>query len=98
MCTEEVMKQARMYFYQRLNFAKQPPYTDTKWADATGYEGPNQDHAARSRWAKTDPNTARDLHGGWMDAGDVNKYTTFCRRCGAPIIGSLPPQSRRVYR
>ncbi len=74
----EVMKQAvRMYFYQRLNFAKQPPYTDPKWADASSYEGPDQDRAARSRWAKTDPATARDLHGGWMDAGDVNKYTTF---------------------
>ncbi len=75
---KEVLKQAvRIYFYQRLNFAKQPPYTDIKWSDAAAYEGPNQDKAARSRWAKTDPTTARDLHGGWMDAGDVNKYTTF---------------------
>ena len=75
---KEVLKQAvRIYFYQRLNFAKQPPYTDIKWSDGAAYEGANQDKAARSRWAKNDPATARDLHGGWMDAGDVNKYTTF---------------------
>lgn len=74
----EVLRQAvRTYFYQRLNFAKQPPFTDPKWADAAAYEGPGQDQAARSRWAKTDPATARDVRGGWMDAGDVNKYTTF---------------------
>lgn len=74
----DVLKQAvRMYYYQRLNLAKQPPYTDAKWADASSFDGVDQDHAARSRWAKTDPATARDVHGGWMDAGDVNKYTTF---------------------
>ncbi len=75
---KDILKQAvRMYFYQRLNFAKQPPYTDAKWADGAAFEGANQDMGARSRWAKNDPTTARDLRGGWMDAGDVNKYTTF---------------------
>ena len=74
----EVLKQAaRMYFYQRVNFAKQPPYTDPKWADAAAFGGPNQDYAARSRYDKTNPATARDVHGGWFDAGDCNKYTTF---------------------
>lgn len=75
---KDILKQAvRMYFYQRLSFAKQSPYVPEKWSDGAAYQGPNQDHAARSRWAKTDPTTACDLHGGWMDAGDVNKYTTF---------------------
>jgi hypothetical protein len=74
----EVLKQAaRMYFYQRINFAKQPPYTDAKWADGPAFSGANQDYAARSRWDKTNAATARDLHGGWFDAGDYNKYTTF---------------------
>jgi endoglucanase len=68
---------ARMYFYQRINFPKQPPYTDAKWADAACFEGANQDRAARSRFDKTNPATAKDLHGGWMDAGDYNKYVTF---------------------
>jgi hypothetical protein len=73
-----VLKQAaRMYFYQRVNQAKQPPYTDAKWADASSFEGANQDRAARSRWDKTNPATAKDVHGGWYDAGDYNKYVTF---------------------
>ncbi len=73
-----VLKQAaRMFFYQRINFAKQTPYTPAKWADGAAFGGPNQDFAARSRYDKTNAATAKDLHGGWMDAGDYNKYTTF---------------------
>jgi endoglucanase len=72
---QEVLKQAvRTFFYQRLNFSKQPPYVPEKWSDTEAF---TQDNVARSRWAKTDATTARDLHGGWMDAGDQNKYTTF---------------------
>ncbi|RPD47267.1 glycoside hydrolase family 9 protein [Paracnuella aquatica] len=75
---EEALRQAmRTFFYQRINFAKQQPYTDAKWADAACYDGPGQDRYATSRFAKGDLTTVRDLHGGWMDAGDFNKYTTF---------------------
>ncbi len=75
---DELLKVAgRTYFYQRLNFPHHSPYADPRWADDAAYEGPEQDRAARSRWAKGDPGTAKDLHGGWMDAGDPNKYTTF---------------------
>ena len=75
---DEVLRQAvRMFFYQRINFAKNPPYVDSKWADAACYGGPNQDKAARSRYDKSNPATARDVSGGWWDAGDPNKYTTF---------------------
>ncbi len=75
---DEAMKHAvRMFYYQRLNFAKQTPYTDAKWADGAAYEGLNQDRFATSRFNKGNASTAKDLHGGWMDAGDVNKYTTF---------------------
>lgn len=74
----ELLKQAaRMYFYQRVNFPKQSPYTDPKWTDGASFEGANQDRAARSRWDKGNAATARDVHGGWFDAGDYNKYTTF---------------------
>ena len=75
---KEVLKQAvRVYYYQRLNYAKQAPYTDPRWADAASFEGPDQDRFARSRYDKTNPATAKDLHGGWQDAGDYNKYVTF---------------------
>ncbi len=75
---DEAMKHAmRSFYYQRLNFAKQAPYTDHKWADGASYEGANQDRFATSRFSKGNAATAKDLHGGWMDAGDVNKYTTF---------------------
>jgi endoglucanase len=75
---EEVLKQAmRVFFYQRINYAKQSPYTDAKWADGAAFEGPNQDRFATSRYAKGNLSTAKDVHGGWMDAGDMNKYTTF---------------------
>jgi choice-of-anchor B domain-containing protein len=77
---DNVLKQAmRTYFYQRINFAKQVPEAEAKWADGACFGGPNQDFAARSRWDKTNPATARNVSGGWMDAGDYNKYTTFAQ-------------------
>jgi chitodextrinase len=85
----EVLKAAvRTYYYQRINFAKQPPYTDAKWADAATHEGPGQDREATSRYAKSDMSTARDLHGGWMDAGDMNKYVTFAEEPVALLVES----------
>lgn len=77
----EVLKQAlRTFYYQRLGVAKLATHAGTKWADAICYNGANQDKFAR---LYSDPNnaaTARDLSGGWMDAGDVNKYTTFAEK------------------
>jgi hypothetical protein len=74
----EALRQAvRMYFYQRINFSKQPPYVEAKWSDAAAFEGANQDRFATSRFDKGNAATAKDVHGGWMDAGDYNKYVTF---------------------
>jgi len=75
---DEVLKQSiRTFYYQRINFAKQTPYADSRWTDGACFEGSNQDRYATSRYAKGDLSTAKDVHGGWMDAGDKNKYTTF---------------------
>ena len=88
---DEAMKHAvRMFYYQRLNFAKSTPFAEAKWTDAASYEGSNQDRFATSRFSKGNMATAKDLHGGWMDAGDVNKYTTFAE----PVVIQLA----EVYR
>lgn len=84
---DEVLKQAlRTFFYQRINFAKQAPYTDAKWADAICYEGIGQDKSATSRYNKGNTTTAKDLRGGWFDAGDKNKYTTFAHTAVIALI------------
>lgn len=73
-----VLKMAvRTFFIQRLGQDHLPPYIEPAWSDTAAYVGPGQDTEARSRWAMTDPETKRDLQGGWMDAGDPNKYTTY---------------------
>ncbi|MFM2341990.1 MAG: hypothetical protein RLZZ592_1643 [Pseudomonadota bacterium] len=77
---DAVLRQAqRMFYYQRINHAKVVPYADPRWADAAAYERPGQDRTATSRWAKGNLSTARDLSGGWMDAGDTSKYVTFAQ-------------------
>jgi hypothetical protein len=69
----------RMFFYNRSGFAKKPPFADSKWTDDAAYVGPRQDREARYLYDKNNPQTARDLSGGWFDAGDTNKYVTFAQ-------------------
>jgi endoglucanase len=76
---KEVLKQAmRTLFYQRAGHAKQTPYAEAAWADGASHLGSLQDSQAR---LYTDPNndagSQKDLHGGWYDAGDYNKYTNW---------------------
>src|SRR5678815_1935566 len=47
--------------------------------------GPGQDSEARSVKDRNNAKTARDLSGGWWDAGDTNKYVTFAQ----PVIHQL---------
>lgn len=73
-----VLAQAmRMLFYQRAGFPKAARFAGAKWADGPSHTGPLQDWHARRWSAPGDPATGRDLHGGWFDAGDFNRYAPW---------------------
>ena len=67
----------RMFYYNRSNMAKETPYADPRWTDKASFMGPNQDTEAHFIDDKKNKSLARDLSGGWWDAGDTNKYVTF---------------------
>ncbi|MDQ7016783.1 MAG: glycoside hydrolase family 9 protein, partial [Gammaproteobacteria bacterium] len=75
----EVLKQTvRSFFYQRVGQAKSVANAGANWSDAAS-------HTADATALLLDPNdplsenisTARDLSGGWYDAGDYNKYVNY---------------------
>ncbi|HEX7898704.1 MAG TPA: glycoside hydrolase family 9 protein [Planctomycetota bacterium] len=73
-----VLKHAfRTFYYQRAGCAKKEPFAEAAWADGASHVGPQQDGAARLHSDKANPATAKDLSGGWYDAGDYNKYTSW---------------------
>lgn len=67
----------RSFFYQRSGFAKQAPYAETGWVDGASHVGTLQDKQCRIFSAPSDVSTQRDVHGGWYDAGDYNRYTVW---------------------
>ncbi len=72
----------KMFYFQRANVPKQKPYAcvgDKCWLAAADHLGPGQDKEARSVRDRGNAATARDLTGGWWDAGDANKYVTFAQ-------------------
>lgn len=73
----DVLKQAvRVFFYQRSGFAKTGAFAGV-WADGASHLGTLQDLESRSVTSQGDASTAKDLSGGWFDAGDYNKYVNF---------------------
>ncbi len=73
-----VLKEAcRSFYYQRAGFAKQSPYAETGWVDGASHIGNLQDKNCRKYNTPNDASTEKDLSGGWYDAGDYNKYTSW---------------------
>ena len=67
----------RTFYYQRSGFAKDSKYAGSGWADKASHIGKRQDTQCREFGKENDASTERDVHGGWYDAGDYNKYTNW---------------------
>jgi len=75
---KNILKAAmRVFYYQRLNDPKKKPYAEEPWTDDAAFIGPDQDREALYVNDMKNKSLAKDLSGGWMDAGDYNKYVTF---------------------
>src|SRR5450631_267211 len=74
----DVLKQAvRMLFYQRAGQNKDAAHAGAGWTDSASFVGALQDHNCRLYSDKSNAATERDVWGGWYDAGDLNKYTSW---------------------
>jgi endoglucanase len=74
----DVLVQAvRMLFYQRAGQNKDAAHAGAGWTDSASFVGALQDHQCRLFSDKNNAATERDVWGGWYDAGDLNKYTSW---------------------
>jgi endoglucanase len=88
-----VLKAAvRYFFYQRCGPEKTAANAGIGWADGAAFVKPGQDKTARLYSAKSDPATERDVSGGWFDAGDCNKYTSWA---AGYVVGLLQAYAQR---
>lgn len=78
---DDLLDQALLVFWRNRGNVAHVEATAGPWASPVTLTGPGQDTEAR--WVDDPrPDTARDLSGGWYDAGDTNKYVTFA---SAPV-------------
>jgi hypothetical protein len=72
-----LIQAVRTFFYQRAGQTKSASNAGAGWADAASHLKAGQDTQARRFLDPNNAATARDLRGGWYDAGDLNKYTSW---------------------
>lgn len=72
-----LIQAVRTFFYQRAGQTKSANNAGAGWADAASHLKAGQDTQARRFLDQNNASTARDLRGGWYDAGDFNKYTSW---------------------
>lgn len=75
---KDVLKAAtRMFYYQREFTKKEAVHAGSAWTENPWFL---QDTATRDVIDRNNSSKFKDMRGGWMDAGDVNKYVTFCNQ------------------
>lgn len=74
--TDLLKMASKALFYQRCGVAINAGNGGT-WTHGACHVGANQDLACRLVSDPNNPATAKDLSGGWHDAGDYNKYVNF---------------------
>ena len=66
-----LVQTTRMFYYQRDGIAKAAQYAGANWTDGVAHP---QDTGCT---LYSDGSGPHDLHGGWFDAGDQNRYTNW---------------------
>lgn len=83
-----VLKAAfKTMYLQRAGFEKTARYAGP-WADKASHLGRGQDQQSRLFNRMKDAATERDLRGGWYDAGDYNKYTSWTAEYVTGLLGA----------
>jgi hypothetical protein len=78
---KDVLRAAlRTFYYQRAGLEKTAAHAGALWADGPSHIGAGQDRNARLFGAQANTSAERDLSGGWYDAGDYNRYTSWTVR------------------
>jgi len=68
---DALVQATRMLYYQRDGIAKDVAFAGADWADGVAHP---QDSSCG---LYSDGSAPHDLHGGWFDAGDQNRYTNW---------------------
>ncbi|MEL6355890.1 MAG: glycoside hydrolase family 9 protein [Bacteroidota bacterium] len=81
-----LIEAGRAFYYNRCNATKEAPYAEANWTDVDNFNHPLQDAECSFLLEPENADLRRDLSGGWFDAGDYNKYSTFAFGAVIPLL------------